>query len=359
MALFSKKKNEEEEYEDEEELAPRRKSLRNRDFKDLKPENRKKRKEPPKPWGKAERLLVLIVLVLTAGMSSFLAVQSRGWKLPGIPRIKVPSISIPFLGEKTIIIEGDKKDQEMKEKATVAFKSMTGELSGVYGLYVVRLDDGSNYGVNEKEVFQAASLIKLPVIFATYEEAEGGSIDLDNKYRLKKADKVAGSGSLYGKPEGYLITYRELVRLMGKQSDNTAFNILVKLLGKDKINAVIRELGMIHTSLDENKTTPEDVGIFFDRLYNGNLISDNSKNEILENLTDTIYEDWLRAGIPEGVRVSHKYGRELHVVNDAGIIFSDKPFVMVVMSKAIVEKEADEIFPVITRTVYEIETGGL
>ncbi|OGM25681.1 hypothetical protein A2962_03875 [Candidatus Woesebacteria bacterium RIFCSPLOWO2_01_FULL_39_61] len=357
MALFSKK-NKEDEYEDEEELVPRRKSLRNRDFKDLKPENRKKRKEPPKPWGKTERLLVLLVLILTAGTSSFLALQSRGWKLPGLPRLKIPSISIPFLGEKTIIIEGDKKNQGMKEKATVAFKSMTKELSGVYGLYVLRLDDGSNYGVNENEIFQAASLIKLPVIFAMYKEAEGGNIDLDNKYRLKRTDKVAGSGSLYQKSEGYLITYREMVRLMGKQSDNTAFNILVKLLGKDKIESVIKELGMIQTSLDKNETTPEDVGIFFDRLYNGNLISDASTNEILEDLTDTIYEDWLVAGIPGVIRVAHKYGRELHIVNDAGIILSDKPFVLVIMSKGIVEKEADEIFPVITRAVYEIETGG-
>ena len=84
-------------------------------------------------------------------------------------------------------------------------------------------------------------------------------------------------------------------------------------------------------------------------------------------MTDTIYEDHLRAGIPEGVRVAHKYGREVHVVNDAGIVFSDNPYgpeapqgrgplVIVIMSKGVIEKEADNIFPELAKVVYGIET---
>lgn len=359
MALFGKKKEtDEEEYEDNEteERSIKRKP-RNKDFRDLKPENRKKRKEPPKPWGKTERALVLLILLITTGTSSFLAIQSRGWKLPGLPRIRVPSLSFPFFGEKTIIIEGNVKEIKKKENATASFKSLTDDLSGVYGFYVFRLSNGSNYGVNENEVFQAASLIKLPVIFAMYSEAEAKNIDLDQKYRLKESDKIKGSGSLYGKPAGYIITYREIVRLMGKQSDNTAFNIAVSLLGKGKINEVVKELGMIRTSLEKNETTPEDVGTFFERLQNGNLISDSSKNEILDALTNTIYEDLLPAGIPDEIRIAHKYGSEVHVLNDAGIVFSNDPFILVVMSKGVVEKESREVYPKIARSMFEIETS--
>ncbi|MBI3443509.1 serine hydrolase, partial [Candidatus Woesebacteria bacterium] len=66
--------------------------------------------------------------------------------------------------------------------------------------------------------------------------------------------------------------------------------------------------------------------------------------------------DWIVKGIPEDVRVAHKYGRELHVVNDAGIAFTDKPFILVIMSKGIVEKEADAIFPELARIVYDVQT---
>ena len=61
---FLKKKNEEEEDDEEEIESPYTKSLKgrgsrfkDRDFKDLKPENKKKRKEPKKPWGRKERIL--------------------------------------------------------------------------------------------------------------------------------------------------------------------------------------------------------------------------------------------------------------------------------------------------------------
>lgn len=359
MALFGKNKDTEEDDFEEEDLDERsiKRKPKNKDFRDLKPENRRKRKEPPKPWGKGERLLVLILLLLTAGTSSFLAIQSRGWKLPGLPRIKIPSMSLPFFGERTIVIEGDVDDQRKKENAINAFNNYTSDLSGVYGLYVSRLSNGSNYGVNQNELFTAASLIKLPVIFAMYKQSEEGKIDLNEKYKLKESDKIRGSGSLYGKPSGYLITYREIVRLMGKQSDNTAFNIAKNILGKEKINEVINELGMVRTSLDKNETTPGDIGVYFERLQNGNLLSDASRSEILELLTDTIYEDLLPEGLPEEIKIAHKYGSEVHALNDAGIIFSDDPFIVVILSKKVIEKEAREVIPEIAKTIYEIESA--
>jgi len=110
---------------------------------------------------------------------------------------------------------------------------------------------------------------------------------------------------------------------------------------------------MVDTSLTKNETTPYDIGIFFEELWRGNLLSEESKKELLESLTDTIYEDWLSAGVPESIRVAHKFGRELHVVNDAGIVYSQKPFIVVLLSKGIVEAEADAIFPELAKMVYE------
>ncbi len=70
MFLFGKKKKEEEEIL-EEDLPAKKK------FKDLRSENKKKRKEPVKPWGKPERLLVLVVLGLTVGVSAILSALAR------------------------------------------------------------------------------------------------------------------------------------------------------------------------------------------------------------------------------------------------------------------------------------------
>ena len=319
----------------------------------------RKRKEPAKPWGKKERLLVLFVLILTLGSSSFLAFKARAWKLPGLPRLKFTNPSLNLFKEEKIILEGDKdKVREIVKSNEVIsnFRQITNNLSGVYGFYVTDLETGLSYGVLEEEVFQAASLIKLPVMVAMYLEEEEGSLSLSSKYKLKKSDKVAGAGSLYSKPEGYEISYQELIRLMAKQSDNTAFNIARNLLGDGKIDEIINKIGMTKTSLQKNETTPEDIGIFFEELWNGHIINSQHKDELLDFMTDTLYEEWLTAGVPVDVRVAHKYGREVHVVNDAGIVFADEPFVVVIMSKGVVEKEADEIFPKLVKEIYLIET---
>lgn len=341
MALLRRKKKKEEDVE----LSSREASAR------------RKKKEPSKQWGKKERLLVLVALFITVGTSAVLGIYSRGWKLPGLPRLKAPTIKIPFFGEETIVIEGNEKEAEKARKAKSEFVDLTNSYSGVYGLYVVRLVNGSRYGVNEDDVLQAASLIKLPVMAAMYKEVEEGGLSLETKYKLKREDKVSGAGSLQNKQAGYEITYRELLRLMGKQSDNTAFNIVRNLLGEDKINEVIRSMGMVNTSLSENTTTPVDVGTFFEGLYNTNVISHEHANELLEFLTDTVFESWITAGLPDGTRFAHKFGRELHVVNDAGIIFTENPYVIVVMGDKIVEREADEVIPKISKMVYEVEVG--
>ena len=375
MALFGRKKKKDEEDDDDEldtkkkgkhgdddddEMIPRslrRKRIEDKEFKDLKSENKKKRKEPPRPWGKKERLFVLSALILTAGGSGFLALSSREWKLAGIPRIEAPKVEVPFMGSDTIVIEGKGNDKTSSDQVVEAFKEKTGSLTGVYGLAVVRLENGYSYGVNDKEEFTAASLIKLPVMAAMFAESEKGTINLDEKYTLQASDKVGGSGSLYGKPVGYEITYRNILALMGKQSDNTAFRIARNTLGDAKVNEYMKKYGMTHTSLEENTTTPEDIAQFYEGLWTNNIISKKHRDELIDNLTDTIYEAWLAAGIPTGTKIAHKFGREVHVINDAGIVFAKEPFVIVVMSKGIVDQEGDTVFPELGRSIFEVESS--
>lgn len=344
MVIFAKKNKDEESEEVSEQ-------------KEKKTKKRKiSGKEPPRSWGRKERFIVFFFFATTVIASSILGLSARSWKLPGIPRIKISVPTFSLLSEEEIVLEGEGRlrEREKADGVITSFKEKTKNLSGVYGLYVLDLQTGFSYGVNELETFEPASLNKLPVMAAMYLEEEGGNLDLATKYTLKDSDKLSG-GSLYAKPAGYEITYRTLIRLMGKESDNTAFNVARGLLGEEKIREVITKIGMESTSLPENETTPEDIGFFFEELWNGNIISDEHKDELLDFLTNTIYEDWIVKGVTEGVRVAHKYGRELHVVNDAGVVFAEKPFVVVIMGKGVVEKEADKIFPELAKIVYEEE----
>ncbi len=325
-----------------------------RDKKDSNPGfNSRRKKKDPGPWGKKERSLVFYVLFATILASAILAFSARSWKLPGLPRISLPSF---WSG--TIVIEKDKAELDEAAIETISsFKEKTKSLSGVYGFYVIRLSSGFSYGVNEGDIFEPASLNKLPVMLAMYIEAENGNIDLETIYALKDSDKVAGSGSLYGKSEGYELSYRDVLNYMGEESDNTAASIARNLLGEEKIEQAINAIGMDNTVVtgEDQKTTPYDIGLFFQKLWEGNVVSKKHRDEILGYLTDTIYEEWLAAGIPLTIDVAHKYGREIHVVNDAGIIFADEPFILVLLSKGVVEREADRVFPELSKAIYSQE----
>lgn len=344
MKLFRRKEEEEEEEGEEEKESSKKKKR-----------PRKKRKTPPKPWGKRERIALAIILVATMVISAILSIRARSWKVPGLPRLKIPKIVIPFLGREEIVIEGDKGKNSEIEKITDRFKNETNGLSGVYALYVVRIGSGVDYGVEKESIFQAASLMKLPVMAGMYLWKESGKLNLDEVYILKDEDKVGGSGNLYWEDEGFALTYRRLVELMGKYSDNTAFNITVKILGKDKIQKMIDNMGMVNTSFGKNETTPRDIGLFFEKLWEGEILEEENRDELLSFLTDTIYEDHLVAGVPAEIRVAHKYGRDVNVVNDAGIVFSRNPYIVVLMSQGIMMDEADKAFPEISQFIYSAE----
>lgn len=320
----------------------KKKEIEQEDFEVQKPLRRRKKKEKNKPWGKTERLVTLFVLVATVSVATVLSLSARAWKLPNTPRLTFPDFkNFSLFKEQTVVVgnHGSQTDQEKIEKIKLDFKNATDGYSGIYAFYIYDLNGDYYYGVNGQETLQAASLIKLPVMSLAFKKLESG--EWENLSQISEDEALS------------------LLEAMGKKSDNKAFLEMVEILGEVEITAEIKNLGLHSTSFDDNQTTPEDIGIFFKKLYNKELLSEKYTNLLLQYLTDTIYEDWLTPGVPEGVVVSHKYGREIHSVSDAGIIFSTKPFVIVIMTDGVVEDEADNLFPTLSKLLYDGHTDEI
>jgi len=267
---------------------------------------------------------------------------------------------IPVLWQKItspLVITGNRAPKTKFDPSLVlnSVADLTKDLRGEYGLYVYRFDDQNEYGLHHNESFPAASLMKLPVMIRFYQEVEKGNLDPETKYVLKENDKVLGAGILQGKSAGTPYTYRQLVEYMGQYSDNTALKVMRRVLGNDKIQETIDGLGMGKTSLKDFTTTPKDVGLFFRILYQGWVISDEHRNELLQFLTKTAFEDWLPKGLPGNIRVAHKIGKDLGTFSDGGIVFAEKPLVIVTMSKDARELEANEVLPKISKLIWDFE----
>ena len=105
MALFGRDKNEdfedEEEFDEEEGRGDRKFSKK---FRDLNPTNKRKRKEPPKPWGKRERVIVLMVLLVTVVIAAVLAFEAGGKGALHLHLPKIDFSSLNIFKEETIIV---------------------------------------------------------------------------------------------------------------------------------------------------------------------------------------------------------------------------------------------------------------
>jgi beta-lactamase class A len=362
MGLFGRDKgeefDEEEGFNEEEELKDRK---LNRKFRDLNPENKRKRKEPPKPWGKKERMIVLGFFLVTTVLAAAMFLFSHDFKFPGLPRITIGNINLrnPF-GEEIIEIgqKGDSSQNDEKAQAAISlFNNEIKPLSGFYGFSALRLSDGASYGVSSDQKFQGASLLKLPLMVLMYKMSEDGKLDLNTKYVLKDDDKVKGSGVLYTAKAGTEFTYRQLAEYMGKDSDRTAYKVMKSVIGGARFKNYLSEIGMKNTDIDTGDTTPNDVELLLQKFWNGNLIKQTSRDEILGFLENTAYEKWITAGVPKDVTVAHKFGQDAGVMADGGIIFAKNPYILVIMGNGITQHDADILFPKVSKDIYNIENS--
>ncbi len=230
---------------------------------------------------------------------------------------------------------------------------LVSDLQGEYAVYFKSLDRGGELGIEEERQMEAASLVKVPIMLTLYRKVEAGEMDLGTKYVLTDKDKAFGAGGMKYKQAGTVYTYKQMVELMGKSSDNTAANVLARILGKEAIQKTIDELGMMETSLEKNKTTAKEVGLMFEKLYRGEIVSEEASKEILDFLTKTDFEERIPAGVPEGVRVAHKIGTEVEVISDGGIVYGKEPYVLVILSEGVNEEEAKKALPQISKIVWE------
>jgi beta-lactamase class A len=111
---------------------------------------------------------------------------------------------------------------------------LQGELSRIparAGIYVKHLKTGEEAAVLADESFNSASVIKIPALVMAYQMAEKGTLDLNARVTIGKADKRGGSGVLRYHDVGLQPTVRDVVMQMIITSDNTATDLVFARVG--------------------------------------------------------------------------------------------------------------------------------
>jgi len=118
------------------------------------------------------------------------------------------------------------------------------DFPGKAGIWVKHLTTGETAGVRDGDVFNSASVIKIPVLVLAFQMADKGTINLDERITIKKEDIRGGSGIFRYHDPGLQPTFRDVLLQMVITSDNTATDLAIaKVGGVARVNAWLKESG--------------------------------------------------------------------------------------------------------------------
>ena len=118
------------------------------------------------------------------------------------------------------------------------------DFPGKAGIWVKHLKTGEAAGVRETEIFNSASVIKIPVLVLAFQMADRGELKLDERITIRKDDIRGGSGIFRYHDEGLQPTFRDVLLQMVITSDNTATDLAIaKVGGVARVNAWLKQTG--------------------------------------------------------------------------------------------------------------------
>ncbi|HKU63048.1 MAG TPA: serine hydrolase [Gemmatimonadales bacterium] len=253
--------------------------------------------------------------------------------------------------------------------------------------YARDIRTGRTVAVRADQPMNTVSVIKLAVMVQAYRDADAGRLKLDERHLIRPEEMRQGSGVLRMFAPGLQPTYRDLITQMIATSDNTASDILIARVGRDRVNHLLDSLQYRETRLrmtlgelfrgvwvqldsanvrmtdrqvfdrgfpDDSaaperffryvtdsthwlgRTTAREIGLFLEQLELGRLASETATDEMRGALLNQVWDTRLPQRIGERVPVGHKTGDwEPQIGNDVGIVFAPSgPIVMAAFTNA-------------------------
>ena len=244
---------------------------------------------------------------------------------------------------------------------------------GTIGLALIHLPSGRHIVIRGNERFPMASVVKLPIALELLKQVSEGRVSLDREVWLAASDIRPCCILSRRHPNGGVsVTARELLYLMMIESDNTAADALLKLLGGPwAVERRLRALGFANINVnrsegqllldmagvlesprpeewtldlqrrlvaevrkdalndgraqylrDERDTaTPYDMALLLGRLHLRNLLPDAETDLLLNLMTlSTTGSRRIKGRLPLETVVAHKTGTTAVVINDVGIM---------------------------------------
>lgn len=202
------------------------------------------------------------------------------------------------------------------------------------GCAIADLDTGTPLAVfNENVQLKSASLIKTPIMLAILREVEAGHLSMTDRISISEANFTGDSKTLTENDHDAPLSL--LLEIMITDSDNTATNALIDLIGMDSVNALCRELDLPNTQLrrhmldfeaaargEENTTSAADMLRLYTLIYKQQLLSPAVCEMAMPILLRQHGKNLMLSAMPQQ-KAAHKLGGLPGISHDTGILFGE------------------------------------
>lgn len=236
------------------------------------------------------------------------------------------------------------------------------DAGGTWGISLKNIRTNETWCHFPNESFYAASIIKIPIMMAAFEAHHHGSFSLEDHLLLRAEDIVGGAGVLQHMSPGTKLTIYDVLTLMIIQSDNTATNMMIDVVGKDNIQQTIKDIGLqdshFHNKLmtvpvkraGANVITAADMTKMLQTIVRGEYTSHYACEHMIDILKKQQHTARLPARLPRNTSsiigthqdwsIAHKTGSVSGVVHDVGVFYVDDQQLLV----SILSKDVDDYF---------------
>lgn len=265
----------------------------------------------------------------------------------------------------------------LRERLQNEVARLAATAGGKVGVSALHLESGQSVSWSGEEPFPMASAYKVPIAVQWLRLVDQGQASLDQMVTLRQSDLHPGSGILSDMLDdpGVALSTRNLLELMLLISDNSATDLLLRAAGGPQaVTSRVRELGLEGLRVDRptlnliadwagvtnlpseeelspgvirklmeeyearpeeerrraagafdadprDTSTPEDMVRLLEKLWRGELLSQESTALLLDIMTRCqTGENRIKGLLPPGTVVAHKTGTIGGTTNDVGII---------------------------------------
>src|ERR1041385_5492156 len=198
--------------------------------------------------------------------------------------------------------------------------------------------------IEGQQHFPMQSVYKFPIAILVLREVDARKFSLDQLIAVKPADFVSDREFTISRnyPQGAELSLRDLLRYMISESDGTACDVLLRLIGgPQKATSSLRALGVENINIaryekemfetpsvaSENWTTPETAIALLKLFQEGKVLSPGSHDLLLNLMIQSRPgKKRIKGLLPEGTVVAHKTGTSATIngvttaTNDIGLI---------------------------------------